>query len=67
MGYVFEGAEKDAAALRAENLALQKEIAVLKLANRQLTEEKDKYKGAYERYAHSFLIRIIKKVLRRND
>lgn len=65
MSYIVNEIGADRQNLVNENIALKKEIEILEVANAQLLEEMNNYKNAYERYSDMFIIKIIKKILRK--
>ena len=67
MAYIIEDDKRDSADILAENLALKKEIEIIKTANEQLKAEAQVYKTAYERYNNNFIIKAVKKILRKSD
>lgn len=67
MSYIIEDNKSSTTDTLTENVELKKQIEILKTANAQLTTEKEVYKKAYERYANSFFIKAIRKILRKND
>ena len=67
MAYKVKDAAVDTQNLLNENISLKKEIKVLEVANKQLLEEMQNYKNAYERYSNFFLFRLFKKIFRKES
>ena len=62
---VYNSHEFDVDRIFRENIALKKNIHILEVANRQLRSERDLYKQAYMRWSNNWVVRFIKKLLRR--